>query len=358
LKYLLITKIVLGSKYSLRSHDPRIIRILGGSTHHINLVSAAYADSTWKKINCALNLYESFCASQKKITCWPISENVLGDFIDWATFSRNIKPSSIVSYISHLKLIHKLRKIDDSACNSFLCKTLIKGAENLQFYSNKQKHVKKTMTLPLLRLLGHSIANSGWSTHSQSVVWACYTVAFFGSYRLGEILPKHENTFNPFETLLWSDVKFIETDSIQIHSKITKTRKPGGEYVSLFTFPYHGCCPVAALKFLAKISNANKNNNFPVFRFNNGRHLTKNFLNKLIGSHLKPHIGDDSFFYSCKSFRAALPSALASDPHSDNDRSIKQWGRWSSDAFERYTKLNHNARKKLFKKFSKVLRRA
>jgi len=302
-------------------------------------------------------LYNKFCVSQGIVASWPIPEQVLGDFINWATFIRKIKPSSIISYISHLKLIHKLRKIDDSACDSFLCRTLIKGAENLQFYSIKKKHVKKTMTLPLLRLLGHSIANSNWSVHSQSTVWACYTVAFFGSYRLGELLPKNENGFNPHETLLWSDIKFIDADSIQIHSKITKNRNPGGEYVSLFAFPYNGCCPVAALRHLAKISNADDNKNTPVFKFSNGVNLTKNTLNKLIVSHLHPHIGNECFFYSCKSFRAALPSALASDPHSEYDRSIKQWGRWNSDAFERYLKLSHNARRKLFKKFSRVLRR-
>jgi hypothetical protein len=124
---------------------------------------------------------------------------------------------------------------------------------------------------------------------------------------------------------------------------------------NIFVFPFHGCCPVAALKLLAKVSSSVNNMGSPVFKFESGKFLTKKTLNRLIVSHLEPFIGHEAYNYSCKSFRAALPSALASCPHSENDKSIKQWGRWNSDAFERYTRLSHEARKKLFSKFAVAL---
>jgi hypothetical protein len=209
------------------------------------------------------------------------------------------------------------------------------------------------MTLSLLKLLGHSIAVSLWSDHSKCVIWTASCVAFFGSFRFGELLASSSSFFNVYETLLWSDIRFIDENSIQIHVKLSKTRKPGGEYVSLFTFPNHNCCPILALQSLRSFQ---KNNlTLPVFTFANNKFLTKSLMNKYIVQFLKPHIGEQANFYSCKSFRAALPSALAAFPHIHNDKTIRRWGRWDSKAFERYTRLDHKAKKAIFSKFVKAL---
>ncbi len=225
----------------------------------------------------------------------------------------------------------------------------------MQFYKENSRQTKKVMTLPLLRILGHELANNQWCENSKLVVWSCYTVAFMGSFRLGEILSKSESTFNCNETLLWKDVKFMKDGSVQIHNKIPKTRTKHGEYISLFPFPHFGCCPIAAITKLKSIS---YNPNLPVFQFENGKFLTRSKLNHFIQEHLTPHIGPEAQFYSSRSFRAALPSALASHPHMSNDTTIERWGRWNSKAFERYTRLSHRAKEKLFVKFSRVLRKS
>ncbi len=95
------------------------------------------------------------------------------------------------------------------------------------------------------------------------------------------------------------------------------------------------------------MSKCNTSSETPVFSFGNGKYLTIDKMNVFIVKFLEPFIGDDAKFYSCKSFRAALPSALATFPHIGNDVSIKRWGRWNSDAFERYTRLSHAAKKEL-----------
>jgi hypothetical protein len=174
-----------------------------------------------------------------------------------------------------------------------------------------------------------------------------------GSFRLGEILPKSEVSFNKHETLLWKDVKFLKDGSIQIHNKIPKTRTNNGEVVSLFPFPHFGCCPIAAI---SKLKSVSFDPNEPVFKFENGKFLTRAKLNNLIFEHLFPHIGNEANFYSSRSFRAALPSALASHPRMSNDTTIKRWGRWNSKAFERYTRLSHRAKEKLFAKFTSALK--
>jgi hypothetical protein len=318
-------------------------------------VKAAYADASWSKINSAVNAYKKFCAQKKCTFELPITSERMNDFVSWAVLELKISPDSIKSYVSSLKLIHKLKGLPTTGCSNFLCKTLIRGAQNLQFYKEKVKEPKKVMSLPLLRIMGHELAKSNWSDHSKVVVWATYTTAFMGSFRLGEILARKEKVFNPMESLMWNDVRFMKDDSVQIHVKIPKTRTAKGEYISLFPFPFHGCCPVAALKKLKSLAEKNGDMDKPVFMFASGRLLTKGKLNSLIQLHLTPHIGNEARLYSCKSFRAALPSALAAIPHMSNDTTIKRWGRWNSKAFERYIRLSHRAKKKLFAKFTRAL---
>jgi hypothetical protein len=95
--------------------------------------------------------------------------------------------------------------------------------------------------------------------------------------------------------------------------------------------------------------------NFPVFTFENGTFLTNQKLNAVIRFFLEKRIGKRAANYSCQSFRGGLPSALASKPSIENDGSIKKWGRWMSDAFERYTRLDHIAKKAIFEKFVNAL---
>jgi hypothetical protein len=318
-------------------------------------VKTAYAEASWKKINSALNAFKRYCECKRLIFKPTIDSVTMSNFVSWAALEKKLSPDSLKSYISNIKLVHKLKDLPTDGCNSFLCKTLIRGAENLHFYSKEKKEQKKVMSLPLLRILGHELAKSNWSDHSKVVVWSTYTVAFMGSFRLGEVLSKSETEFNPLETLMWQDIKFLRDDSIQIHVKVPKTRKAKGENISLFPFPFYGCCPIAAIKKLRSLAEKNGDLDKPVFMFDSGSLLTKAKLYKIIQLHLFPHIGQEARFYSCKSFRAALPSALAANPHMSNDTTLKRWGRWNSKAFERYTRLSHNAKRKLFRKFIKAL---
>ena len=330
-------------------------RVLGGRAAQTVLTSAAYASSTWDKTICALNCLEDFELESGLVLSWPVTPDIVSNFLHWCVFDRKLKPSSIVSYMSHIKLIHNLRGLDGSACDDFACKVQIRGAKNLQFYEPNQTNIKKVMSLPLLKIFGHNLASTDWSNHSKSVVWAAACTAFFGSFRFGELLSKEENSFNAFETLMWSDVKFFDDRSIQVHNKIPKNRTKDGEFISIFPFLQDTCCPVQAIVCLFNSAKEKNLEDRPVFTFENGSHLTLSKMNNFIVSFLEPQLGDQANFYSCKSFRAALPSALASHPHQENDVFIKRWGRWNSEAFERYTRLSHSAKREIFARFAAAL---
>lgn len=271
---------------------------------------------------------------------------------------KKLKPSTVKTYLGSLSTIHKLRNLPHDNFSNYIVKTLIRGAENLTFYDEWAKDTRKVMTLPLLKLLGHEIANSEWSDNSKHVFWTCCLMAFFGSFRIGELLACNKNRFVPKETLLWKDVTFRGTDSVLIHLNITKNRSVHGETVDLFKYSGNGLCPVSALQELRKISKDYANGDRPVFEFESGVYLTPATFNTCVRDLLKKQIGTLAEMYSAHSFRAALPSAMGNDPIACKEIDLKQWGRWHSDSYLLYTRLKYEQKRTLFYKIVDVLNKS
>jgi hypothetical protein len=271
--------------------------------------------------------------------------------------SAKLKPSSVKSYLNSLATLHKLRNMPHENFSCYLVKTLVRGAENMNFYNTDKKETRKVMTLPLLKILGHALASCDWSEDSKQVFWSCSLLAFFGSLRMGEILPFSNSKFNSFETLLWRDLIFRK-DSVLVHIKIPKSRNPEGDFIDIFEFPGHGCCPVTALKVLRNSKFKNDMLDKPVFQFRNGFFLTTNQFNDCLKGLLYPFIGSSANNLSAHSFRAALPSALATDPSAITTSDIKLWGRWHSASYMLYTRLKIDQKRLLFVKICSVLNKS
>jgi len=301
-------------------------------------ISAAFADSTWKKFSCAEKsfvLYENFKGVKSS---WPLNQSVLTDYAGWAFTHGGLKASTLQAYLGGLKCIHELKGLDSRGFGSFVLKSVIRGKENLEVYDNVTSGTRKVMTLPLLKILGHEIAKSGWIKNSKQVVWGAATLAFFGSFRAGEILVKGEKVFCPDDTLLWKDVKFCGEDHILIHIKNPKSRQKEGEFVDIFSFEGNNVCPVKALRNL-KDSLPEYNPNDPVFKFEGGKNLTTRGFNEILKNLMTIHLGDEARHISGHSFRAAIPAVLAKFPKLCNSLDIMGWGRWRSDAYLVYTRL-------------------
>ena len=245
--------------------------VLPNDTNY-SLFVAAYATSTWNGFLAAKNCFDKFQSETKNVYTWPIPVLGIKQFINWAILEKKMSANTVKVFVSNLATLHKLKNMSVEGCKNFAIKTMIRGAENLEFYEPPSSNQRNVMTLPLLRIFGHELSKSDWSTHSISVIWTAACTAFFGSFRFSELLSKNEQKFNPHETLLWKDIVFLEDNSAKIFNKIPKTRKTGGETISLFKFDHFNCCPIAALKKLKKISKANEDS--PVFKFKNNSFLT------------------------------------------------------------------------------------
>jgi len=318
----------------------------------INLLSASYAKSSWSKLVSAMNAVQNFASEKQSNVPFPISQNNLLNFVAWGHTVKKWKSSTISSYVDSIAVIHKLRGLDDSICNNWLTKRLIKGVHNLSLYTVNPLPTRKVMSLPLLVILCDQISKTDWSPESKQIVWTAATLAFFGAMRFGELLPKNKHSYCPEDTLLWSDIRTMDDDSFLIHVKTPKSKASEGEFIDIFKFEGFGTCPVAALSRLKLISDDSPER--PVFMFPNGHCLTQACMNSLIRSLLRPLIGTDADSLSCHSFRGAIPSALGKCPDISKE-DTQGWGRWSSSAYLLYSRLKIDQKRAIFSRISKVL---
>ena len=321
---------------------------------NFELLNAAYTQSTWKVHASALSLFRKFENTYRIKFEWPLNEETINKFCHWALKEKELKSKTVEAYISSIATIHKLNLLDDAACKNFICKTILRGAENMEIYKSSKSRLRLVMTLDTLKILGHEIAKTNWDTMNKQVVWAASCLAFFGSCRIGEILSPVIDNFDPKTTLLWGDMKNVNNGWI-IHIKSPKSRIEGGEYLDIFDFKGHQCCPVKAIQQLQKMSQYSNSKENPVFMFKNGSLLTKNIFNEKVRNLLKGPLGEAGKNFSGHSFRAGIPSALAKYPELVSDNHIMGWGRWGSAAYISYTRLKNDQKRKIFGKISVVL---
>ena len=342
-------------KYSTATASSmRFLQSKEAPAQQLELISAAFAAATWKKHEAAANSFIVFNHCTKSCCNWPLSENDIANYVTWAYNVKKLKSSTIESYLSSLKCIHALRSMTTSNFDTYYISSLLRGITNLEIYDTNSKSSRKVMSLQLLKILGHEISLTKWSKNSKQVLWSACTTAFFGSFRLGEILPSSEKNSNCADTLLWKDVNFVNKGHIIIHVKVSKNRTTGGDFVDVFSFPGHNVCPVKSLYALSNLSQC-KGPDQPVFKFDTGLNLTLRKLNSSIRELLEPTLGPDSRLFTGHSFRAAIPAVLAKHPELSSSDEIMGWGRWKSSAYLSYTRLKEDQRRKIFGKITNIL---
>jgi hypothetical protein len=277
---------------------------------------------------------------------------VICDFVAYMILTRGLKHTTIKSYLASIAFFHKLRNWDSSACSSFLANTMLKGAKNIELYTNIAKQARKAMSYPLLKVLSHQVSVASWPELDKQIYWTLFTTAFIGSFRIGELIPSSVNKFNLKEDLLWADVA-IGQDYVTYRLKVTKNKSPTGEFVDLFLQEDNKHCPVKAIIKLRRMCSP-VNLDKQVFMLSDGTFLTSKRVDTLY-TLLHPLIGEDTEAFTSPSFRAGIPSILASCPDIASQDEIRLWGRWSSDSYMLYTRLKTRQKRIIYSKILTAL---
>ena len=173
---------------------------------------------------------------------------------------------------------------------------------------------------------------------------------------MGEILAPVENGFQPGVTLMWENVVFSSNYDVLTFVPYTKSSGFEGKIIDLYPIEGSKFCPSASLRRLKKLAIAEgvwKSDN-PVFTFKSGKFLTKQKVNLWLSKILNDFT-DDNHIITGHSFRAAIPSILASHPNKSSVNSIKEWGGWASDSYKAYIKSEKEKRRILFEEIMKCV---
>lgn len=141
--------------------------------------------------------------------------------------------------------------------------------------------------------------------------------------------------------------------------KVTEVESPSGSVLDLFSFKDNRYCPINYLKKLHELSwckNRGRNDN-NVFEWESGKIVTLASINSYLNKLLQPRFPHFNAKFSAHSFRAGLPSMMATSPDDFSEADCQLAGRWRSNTVRRYTRQHGIAQSKVIKKFQNFLSR-
>jgi hypothetical protein len=318
------------------------------------LNATAVSANTWSKYSSALNKMKKYCAIFLTKLTWPLKTTVLQGFMLWCLESETLAPATVRTYISAISHIQQIYGFPPIQVASTSFSYLLIGAQIKRTGRYTQKP-RDPVTFPRLKYIKQTIFKSKWSAFNKQAIWTLCTVAFFGAFRLGELLAKTKTTFDKTTTLLTKHISFQQnTNAWTIWIRQPKSKNPQGETVFLFPFNNTQFCPVNAMcTYIQLLQNCSLYHpDMPVFRFQSGRNITIKTVNALLAKLFPVALG---YKVTGHSFRAGLVSSAANYPDIINDPHVQGWGRWKSNAFLRYQHFDTAQKQWIFNKLTQTL---
>ena len=272
------------------------------------------APSTRQTYQSGLNAFTKFC-SEFGIPPFPASSLTLEYFC--VHTAQHVSYKTLKVYLSGIRLAHIERGMADPTKSTSL-HLVCRGIHRQQGDNQKPR---LPITINLLRVLKEQLrASTLYTTLEQQMLWALFTVAFYGFFRASELIPN----------LRWSHITLSSTQvSITLLESKTDPFRRGS---TIHLFPTgSSTCPIKAMTVYAmRVDTAHNNPVFQAGRFNS---LTQKKLNAILRNLLQ-QANVNHVNYSSHSFRigAATTAAAAGLP----PWLIKALGRWHSDAYLAY----------------------
>lgn len=217
--------------------DPQLASQLNNEIQQFR--SHLFAESTKATYKTHRNTYLRFC-HYMGYTPVPVHPAHL---LQYAAFlARSLKPSSIVSYLNIIGILHKEFGLPNPLLNNWALKSLITGIKRAIGTPPNQK-------LPispdiLLRL--HATLN--FTKSFDSSFWAICLVAFYGLFRKSHLLPMSSKKFDSSKQLTKADFKFYSWGTLVTirWSKTIQFRERVVE-IPLPCIPRSKLCPATAI---------------------------------------------------------------------------------------------------------------
>ena len=287
----------------------------------------AVANSTNRNYRSCFRQYRRFC-KQHSFDYFPVLEHILVLFCTFlATKENAISFKSIKSYLSAVRYKAILKGFSTSFHGMDRLYYVLRGIKRHQGNLHGRPP-RSPITTHHLTILHGFINALPIGNHDKALYWSACTLAFFGLLRISEYsCPKIKEYHTKFQLLL-HDVRF-HSNTISLYIKASKC-DPFRQGCSIIIGPTNNIlCPVQALKSFIKQRNLVPG---PLFTFQDGTYLTRDRFARLLSRCFK----DVSI--NTHSFRIGGASALAAA--GIPDAQIQIMGRWSSNCFTKYIRLD------------------
>lgn len=302
--------------------------------------------STWSTYSTASKMLKA--CQQETGTCMatPMTQKMTLVFIDWMARIRKLKASTINSYLAGVRQLHIVQGMDPPVLRTGLVKLVLKGIANRDGCEKRQSDMsgRLPMTKNVMLLFKQLIRSSKRDEEDKRLLWAVATMAFAGAFRISELLAKNEATFDPDFTLLGKNVTWDNRASSTVIIHVCLKCPKETKSAAATTVDIYGnggpLCPAKAFFAWRKIRS--RDPDMPMFRDRTGTPLTGAKMNRIMKELLDPYTDSRKGKFSTHSFRIGLASMLGSKGYTDEEIQIA--GRWSSRAFEAYTKLTRTKR--------------
>jgi integrase len=269
--------------------------------------------------------------SWKSALSLPVSVVDVCNFIGHL-FSNNYSPSSIASIISAISYVHKVLDLHDPT-QVFITKKILKGCQA----SASSRDMRLPITPNILQRLLDALVHTVPQYSLRILLRALFLLAFHAFLRLGEVTVK--SLQSPHHVLQRPDVSFEHKDSqlsaVQIIMREYKTNRHHSPLViSLQAIPNSPYCPVSALFEYLQYS---KHIRGPLFQTSDSLPISYSKVTAHLRSAVQ-FIGLNPNHFKGHSFRIGAATYAASLGFSES--LIQKLGRWNSDAFRRYIRIN------------------
>lgn len=290
------------------------------------LVCQSLALNTKRSYNTGLSAFANFRSNFNIPETWPPKLDTVLHFIAHLSL-KNLSINTARLYVSSISYNCKILNLND-VTNNFLVSKVLEGFRR----SFKKSDARLPITPSILSKILATLPRVCINAYELKLFTSAYTLAFWGLFRIGELVVDSSNNSNAAHSvLLRSDVCLSEDNTkLSVHLRMSKTDQYGkGTSINIPRSQNTICAVSKMVDFLE----SRPQNDGPLFCHFNGKPLTKyqfsSMLNKTITL-----AGFGESGYKSHSFRIGAATALSMAGFSDER--IKEFGRWKSSAFKSY----------------------
>ncbi|XP_046331235.2 uncharacterized protein LOC124114611 isoform X1 [Haliotis rufescens] len=310
------------------SHTTSRQSLAGLTIEAERLLQRSLAANTWATYQAGTQALQAFRASQNLGDVWPVPITHLVHFIAHLSVSGHA-PSTVRTYMAGISTYHRLHSMEDRT-GHFVITKMIMGMQKCQ---GRQDH-RKPITINLLKVIVNNLQFVCSSTYEVRLFKAVYCLAFFGFFRVSELVQtKLSQPGCAFLDLEVQDTTKTVTVALR-HSKTD--RHSHGIVVSISAIPGHNLCPVAAVKAYLTVRSQGQTQAFVHF---DKSPLTRYQFQAVLKRALA-HSGICTAAYSSHSFRIGAATTAAGNGVSSD--LIQHFGRWGSECYKSYIRIPAN----------------